>query len=57
MKKVSKVYRETIFGLALISLLFRFGDISHYFWNDGGKYGFFIGFFAIGYALYTIEKD
>lgn len=57
MKKISIVYRETIFGLGLISLLFHFADISHYFWKDGGKYGLFIGFFAIGIALYTMKKD
>lgn len=55
MNNFRKNYCYFIFGLGLISLLFRFGDISNYFWNDGGKYGIFIGFFIIGYALYFLE--
>ena len=56
MNNFKKIYRETVFGLGLISLLFRLGDISHYFFNDGGKYGIFIGFFVISVALHFWEN-
>lgn len=55
MSNFKKQYRGTVFGLGLISLLFRFGDISHHFFNDGGKYGLFVGFFVVGLALYWLD--
>jgi len=55
MGNFKKNYRETVFGLGLISLIFRFGEIFHYFF-EGGKYGIFVGMVVVGLALYWLDN-